>query len=63
MSRAAIGADCLVRADKALIDGIARGEVNATAALLRGELTAVGDLELLMLVQRLFPGATRLAAR
>ena len=56
VSRAAIGADCLVRADKALIDGIARGEVNATAALLRGELTAVGDLELLMVVQRLFPG-------
>ena len=56
VSRAAIGADCLVRADKALFDGIARGEVNATAALLRGELTAVGDLELLMVVQRLFPG-------
>ena len=56
VSRAAAGADCVVRADKALFNRIARGEVNAMAALLRGELIAEGDLELLMLVQRLFPG-------
>ena len=56
VSRAAAGVDCVVRADKALFDRIARGEVNAMAALLRGELIAEGDLELLMHLQRLFPG-------
>jgi putative sterol carrier protein len=56
VSRDDVSADCVVRTEKALFDGIACGEVNAMAALLRGELTAEGDLELLMLVQRLFPG-------
>jgi len=56
VSRANVGADCVVRADKELFDAVASGEVNAMAALLRGELTAEGDLELLMRLQRLFPG-------
>jgi putative sterol carrier protein len=59
VSRANVGADCVVRTDKALFDGIARGEVSAMAALLRGELTVDGDLELLQLFQRLFPGPSR----
>jgi putative sterol carrier protein len=58
VSRDNVPADCVVRADQALFDGIACGEVNAMAALLRGELTADGDLELLALVQRLFPRPT-----
>jgi hypothetical protein len=33
-------ADCIVRADHALFDGIARGEVNPVAALLRGAMAA-----------------------
>jgi putative sterol carrier protein len=56
VSRANAGADCVVQADQALFDLIARGDVNPMAALLRGELTAEGDLELLMRLQRLFPG-------
>jgi putative sterol carrier protein len=56
VSRDNTPADCVVRAEKALFDGIVCGEVNAMAALLRGELLADGDLELLMRVQRLFPG-------
>jgi len=56
VSRDDAPADCVVRAEKAVFDGIVCGEANAMAALLRGELTAEGDLELLMLVQRLFPG-------
>jgi putative sterol carrier protein len=56
VSRANVGADCVVRTDKALFDGIASGKVNAMAALLRGELSAEGDLELLLRLQRLFPG-------
>ena len=56
VSRDDAPADCVVRADKAVFNGIVCGEVNAMAALLRGELMVEGDLELLMLVQRLFPG-------
>jgi putative sterol carrier protein len=55
VSHANVDAGCVVRAEKALFDGIARGEVNAMAAMLRGDLTADGDLELLMRLQRLFP--------
>jgi putative sterol carrier protein len=58
-SRANADADCVVRTSRELFDGIASGEVNAMAALLRDELTAEGDLELLMMVQRLFPGPPR----
>jgi len=53
-----IKADAIVRADKALFDGMASGEVNAIAATLRGVLTAQGNLGLVMSFQRLFPGPT-----
>lgn len=56
VSRGGGDADCVVRARKALFDGIARGEVNAMAAMLRGDLVAEGDLSILLIVQRLFPG-------
>ena len=49
-------ADCVVRAEKSFFDHLARGDANAMAALLRGELLVQGDLELLALFQRLFPG-------
>jgi putative sterol carrier protein len=49
-------ADCTVRADRALFDGLATGEVNATAAVLRGALEVTGDPGLLVLFQRVFPG-------
>jgi putative sterol carrier protein len=52
-------ADCLVRADKALFDGIAAGEVNAFAAALRGQIDIEGNPELLVLFQRLFPAPRR----
>jgi hypothetical protein len=55
VSRDDRGADCVVRGDKALFDGIAGGEVNAMAALLRGALTLQGDPELLVRLQRTFP--------
>jgi putative sterol carrier protein len=56
VSRAKGRADCTFTADKALFEGIMSGEVNAMAALLRGELGIEGDLALLALFQRLFPG-------
>ena len=55
VSRDGDGADCVVRADKQLFDGIAGGEVNALAALLRGALAFEGDPELLVRLQRIFP--------
>jgi putative sterol carrier protein len=56
VSRRSRAADCRLRADADLFDKIAAGEANALAALLRGAVVAEGDLELLMLFQRLFPG-------
>ena len=55
VSRVGGAADCVVRADKQLFDGIATGEVNAMAALLRGALAFEGDPELLVRLQRIFP--------
>lgn len=49
-------ADCIVRADRALFDRLASGELNGVAAVLRGELVAEGNWKLLVLFQRLFPG-------
>jgi putative sterol carrier protein len=47
---------CVVRGTRAVLEGIAKGELNAMAAVLRGDLVIDGDLQLLMLVQRVFPG-------
>jgi putative sterol carrier protein len=47
-------ADAVAYADKAVIDGIIRGEVNAVAATLRGVLVVEGNWDLLLLCQRLF---------
>ena len=43
-------------------DGIASGRENAIAAVLRGAVGIEGDLELLMLFERLFPGPARSAS-
>ena len=48
-------ADCVLKADHALFDGVVRGEINPIAALLRGAMSAEGDLRLLIGFQRLFP--------
>jgi putative sterol carrier protein len=56
VSRRNSRADCVVRTSKALFDRIASGKANAMAAFLRGEIVVEGDPELLMLIQRLFPG-------
>jgi putative sterol carrier protein len=52
-------ADCIVRADSSVFDGIASGEVNALAAVLRGAIDIEGDPELLMLLLRLSPAWRR----
>ena len=49
-------ADCVIRAERRVFDGIVTGRVNAVAAVLRGAVQLEGDLRLLVLFQRLFPG-------
>jgi putative sterol carrier protein len=55
VSKKRSSADGVLRADRALFDRIASGEVNPIAAVLRGELAVEGDWRLLVLIQRLFP--------
>jgi putative sterol carrier protein len=59
VSRKNRAADCVVRADRRLFEAMARGEANAMAAYLRGELTLEGDPELLLLFQRVLPGPVK----
>lgn len=49
-------ADAIVDVDGDLIDRIAMGQVNAMAAVFRGALHVEGDPELLIQLQRTFPG-------
>jgi putative sterol carrier protein len=63
VSRRNAGSDCTFRTNKALFDRIVKGEVNATAAVLRGAVTIDGDLELLVQLQKLFPGPSRTRRR
>ena len=56
VSRGKGKADSVIRADRALFDGMAAGEVNAFAATLRGAVAIEGDPRLLVLFQRLLPG-------
>lgn len=50
-------ADCVVRTGRKLFSEIVRGRRNAIAAVLRGAIQVEGDVELFVLVQRLFPGS------
>ena len=56
MSRGDGAADCVVTTDRPLFEAIVRGEKNAMAAILRGEIGIKGDPELLVLFQRVFAG-------
>ena len=59
MSHKNAKADCVVRADSSVFDGIASGEMNPVAALLRGAIAVEGDPELLILLRRLVPASGR----
>ena len=52
-------ADCVVRVDRTLFEGLASGEANALAAFLRGAIEVEGDRGLLLAFQRAFPGPPR----
>jgi putative sterol carrier protein len=58
VSRRNRAADCVLRADRKLFRRMAAGEENAFAAVLRGAVTVEGDPKLLVLFQRLLPGAS-----
>jgi putative sterol carrier protein len=56
VSRRNATGDATLRASRELFGGVARGEVNTMAAVLRGAIEFEGDPQLLVLFQRLFPG-------
>lgn len=56
VSRGGGEADCVIRVEKGVFEGIVGGRVNAIAAVLRGAVQVEGDVRLLVLYQRLFPG-------
>jgi predicted lipid carrier protein YhbT len=49
-------ADCTISADHDVFDRLALGQDNAMAATLRGALICAGDVDLMLAVQKLFPG-------
>jgi hypothetical protein len=63
VSRRNVKAGAVVRIPRALCDDITTGRENALAAMLRGELIPEGDLRLVMLFSRLFPGPPPRAAK
>ena len=63
VSRRNTRADCVVTTDRALFDGVASGKTNGMAAVLRGAMTVEGDVQLLVLFLRLFPGSKRARRR
>jgi putative sterol carrier protein len=50
-------ADAVVRADRAVVAGMLRGDVNPVAATLRGVVVVEGDWDLVLLCQRIFGSA------
>jgi putative sterol carrier protein len=56
VSRVKRKADCVAQTNKALFDGLVSGKQNALASMLRGEIEIEGNVELMVLFQRLFPG-------
>ncbi|MEU4368079.1 SCP2 sterol-binding domain-containing protein [Micromonospora chersina] len=56
VARLADEADLVVRADREVFDRIVAGRLQPAAALLRNDLTAQGDLRLLLSLRRIFPG-------
>ncbi|SCE71378.1 SCP-2 sterol transfer family protein [Micromonospora coriariae] len=50
-------ADLVIRAAPEVFDRLASGETHVAMALLRNELTARGNMQLLMLLRRIFPGS------
>jgi putative sterol carrier protein len=54
--RGAGDADATLTVERSLFERMVHGRANAMAAVLRGEARIDGDLNLLMAIQRVFPG-------
>jgi putative sterol carrier protein len=50
-------ADCVISAGRAVCDDVVSGRTSALAALLRGAAAVDGDIEVMVLTQRLFTGS------
>jgi putative sterol carrier protein len=58
--RVAVGnepADCVISAERSVCDDVVSGRTSALAALLRGAAAVEGDMEVMVLAQRLFTGS------
>ncbi|MFC0509105.1 SCP2 sterol-binding domain-containing protein [Micromonospora costi] len=56
VSRSAEDADVVIRADRAVFDRLAAGDTHISSALLRNDVTVQGNLRLMPLLRRIFPG-------
>jgi putative sterol carrier protein len=63
VSRKQAKADLVVRTSRALFDKVVTGRENAFAAMLRGAVTGEGEVQLMMMFQRLFPGPPKKRSR
>ena len=52
----AADADCVIGADRTVLEELVTGRRNAMSSLLRGQLNLSGDPDVLVRLQRLFPG-------
>jgi SCP-2 sterol transfer family len=59
VSRRKGAADCVARIDKATFDEVGSGLANPISAFLRGAMTSEGDIELLVIFQRVLPAPPR----
>jgi putative sterol carrier protein len=63
VSRRNASADSIVRVDRDLFNRLVTGRVNGMAAVLRGTIGVQGELEPMILFQRLLPGPPLAKAR
>jgi putative sterol carrier protein len=49
-------ADCTIGTERPLLERVIHGEENAMAAVLRGDMRCTGDVQMLLMIQRIFPG-------
>ncbi|WP_422752529.1 SCP2 sterol-binding domain-containing protein [Micromonospora sp. WMMD708] len=56
VTRSADDADLVVRADREVFDRLASGRTHLATALLRNDLSVRGNMRLLMMLRRIFPG-------
>ena len=58
VSNDAGAADCTIRGERTLFDRLVSGRANMMSAVLRGALACTGNLDLVLAIQRIFPGPT-----